>query len=588
MRNPYINLLTQSWHFAQEKRMPFIVAIVFFIIANSLLLLQPYIFGQLVNSLQIGWPTIWQNIVFYTSLYCIIPFFFWVFHGSGRIIEISTAFYIAKNFKSSIFSRITELPFSWHADNHSGEIINKVSKATNAIEKFSSEHFMYIQAIIRFFGSLVGILYISWYLGILAGFFGIVIIMIILRFDKKLIPQYATIYIQEHKVASLLHDYISNIRTVITLHFEKLAQKELIAKIQAIFPIKRANIVLNEFKWFSTSMCIAILFFGIILSYAYFELKVAGVILAWNLVILYQYLDSFSNSFYSFASSYEDLVKMNSEFQTIDIIQQQHKALSNNFHHTPIQNWKTIELKNWNFSYESSKQAYTLSDIHIELHKWTRIALIGESGSGKSTLASLIKWLYTADTWTLSIDDRSYDDLGILSTITTFIPQDPEIFENTLQYNITFGIDGSPEDIMRAVQLSRFDIVLKKLPNGLETNIKEKWVNLSGGEKQRLALARGIFMAKDNDIIIMDEPTSSIDPANELAIYENIFQEYPEKCIISAIHRIHLLPLFDIIYVFDRGKIIESGSLEELIQRKWKFFDLWEKYTKTHNKNIHL
>jgi hypothetical protein len=95
----------------------------------------------------------------------------------------------------------------------------------------------------------------------------VTIIGIILLFDKKLIPQYREIFDRENKVASLLHDYISNIRTVITLHFETLAKHELILKIERIFPIKKQNFILNELKWFSTNMFIDILVFGIIFWY---------------------------------------------------------------------------------------------------------------------------------------------------------------------------------------------------------------------------------------------------------------------------------------------------------------------------------
>lgn len=184
-----------------------------------------------------------------------------MFHGNGRIIERTAAFYIGKNFKEYIFGIITELPFSWHSDNHSGETINKLNKAAGALERFSDDNFMYIENMIRFVGSLVGIAIISWYMGVIALGSGIIIIFIILRFDRKLIPQYTAIFDREHKVASLLHDYVSNIRTVITLHFETLAKKELILKIQAIFPLKKENFILNELKWFSTNMFIDVLVF---------------------------------------------------------------------------------------------------------------------------------------------------------------------------------------------------------------------------------------------------------------------------------------------------------------------------------------
>lgn len=187
MKNPYINLLIQGWCFAQEKRVSFILAIALFVISNAFILMQPYIFGQVLNTIQKGGPDMWYGFVFYLFIYSILPFFFWVFHGYGRIIERTAAFYVGKNFKEYIFSIITELPFAWHSDNHSGETINKLSKASGALERFSGRNYIYIETIVRFIGSLVGIALISGYSSILAIVTGITILGIIRLFDKKLI-----------------------------------------------------------------------------------------------------------------------------------------------------------------------------------------------------------------------------------------------------------------------------------------------------------------------------------------------------------------------------------------------------------------
>ncbi|MEK7113823.1 MAG: ATP-binding cassette domain-containing protein, partial [Patescibacteria group bacterium] len=131
------------------------------------------------------------------------------------------------------------------------------------------------------------------------------------------------------------------------------------------------------------------------------------------------------------------------------------------------------------------------------------------------------------------------------------------------------------------MDMAAFSDVLKRLPKGLESNIVEKGVNLSGGEKQRLALARGLLASKDKDIILLDEPTSSVDFHNELYIYENIFASFPKKTVISSIHRLHLLSLFDEIFFFKDGKIITRGTLEELKTNSPEFMSLWDKYLKT-------
>jgi ABC-type multidrug transport system fused ATPase/permease subunit len=167
-----------------------------------------------------------------------------------------------------------------------------------------------------------------------------------------------------------------------------------------------------------------------------------------------------------------------------------------------------------------------------------------------------------------------------ISDSISLIPQDPEIFNATIRENITIGIDYNDREIKKLTNIARFTEVVDRLPKGLESSIVEKGVNLSGGEKQRLALSRGLLVSKDKDIILLDELTSSIDFHNELAIYQNIFQTFKKQTIISAVHRLHLLRLFDTIHFFKEGKIIASGSFKELQTTSPQFKQLWDSYNK--------
>jgi ATP-binding cassette, subfamily B, bacterial len=119
---------------------------------------------------------------------------------------------------------------------------------------------------------------------------------------------------------------------------------------------------------------------------------------------------------------------------------------------------------------------------------------------------------------------------------------------------------------------------LARLPNGLQTNIAEKGVNLSGGEKQRLALARGIFFARDKQVVLLDEPTSSVDTKNEREIYGNLLRRFSACCLVSAIHKLHLLELFDIIYVLQDGRVVEQGDFAALIAADGLLAAAWKVY----------
>jgi len=146
-----------------------------------------------------------------------------------------------------------------------------------------------------------------------------------------------------------------------------------------------------------------------------------------------------------------------------------------------------------------------------------------------------------------------------------------------VNFHLNKNLQKENKDLKKAIEMSQFREVVERLPNKLQTNVLEKGVSLSGGEKQRLALARGLLAAKNSEIVLMDEPTSSVDTINEIKIYNQIFREFKDKTIISALHKLHLLKNFDYIYIFDKGKIIAEGTLPEL-KSKPIFRIIWEKY----------
>jgi ABC-type multidrug transport system fused ATPase/permease subunit len=173
------------------------------------------------------------------------------------------------------------------------------------------------------------------------------------------------------------------------------------------------------------------------------------------------------------------------------------------------------------------------------------------------------------------IDDNDYTVETLYEKVTQF-PQEPEIFENTILYNITMGLPATDEEIHLVCDIAHFTEVVEQLPQGLLTDIKEKGVNLSGGQKQRLALARGVLAAKDSEVILLDEPTSNVDPKTEAVIYEKLFEIFDGKALVSSMHRLHLLEHFDYIYILDNGRIIDEGTFSDLLSRSEPFKKLWK------------
>lgn len=574
----FLALASALWHHAGKRR-PLVVAyVLMFVTSNIVWLFEPYVIGQILNEFQIaattGAPV--GSIVTLLIVLVALSAGFWLLHGPARILERTTAFHIRLSFKQHLFATITSLPLQWQKNHHSGKTINRISKATNSLYEFSENGFHLIEMFIRPIGALVALTIILPMATVLTVGSMTLALFLVFLFDKILFPLYERINEKDHKVAAVLHDYIANITTVITLRLEKLTQSELFRRMSHYFPIFRKEVILNELKWFLATMAIAITTAIVLGWYATTSVAAETTLFVGTFYMLYDYLQKIGSAFYTFAWKYGQMVEQYANLRTVEPILRTDRS---DYHYDcrlPV-SWKTIEIKDLDFTYKDEEQrTHHLKDIDLTLERGQRIAFVGESGSGKSTLMVLIRGLQTADHAEVLCDGKPLPHgLKDVGSTATLIPQEPEIFENTIEYNITLGTEQTPEEIMEDVKLARFDAVLKKLPKGFQTNTAEKGVNLSGGEKQRLALARGIFAAKDSDIILLDEPTSSVDPGNERLIYENIFARFKDRVIVSALHKLYLLPLFDTVYVFEEGKLIDKGTPKALLSEGGRLFPLW-------------
>ena len=198
----------------------------------------------------------------------------------------------------------------------------------------------------------------------------------------------------------------------------------------------------------------------------------------------------------------------------------------------------------------------------------------------KQLFLKLLRGLYEEAHSEILVDKKVYD-LQILANSTMLVPQEPEIFSSTILNNINMEIDELTErKIRKFSDMAQITKVIEKLPHKFQSNVNEKGVNLSGGEKQRLALARALLFSKNSDIVLLDESTSSVDNLNETKIYKNIFSNFKDKTFIATIHKLNLLHFFDKIYIFEKGKIIDSGSYFELLKGNKSFKKQIENYNK--------
>jgi ATP-binding cassette, subfamily B, bacterial len=590
-QNPYFSLLRIAWKYARAEQRKYVWIYVLFMFSNIAMAMYPVIWGLYVNDIQKEGADVLRSSIVYGVLYLLVRFVDWAFHGPARLMERELAFNMSRNFLQEIYHKALHLPVIWHQDNHSGETINRVKKAYEALRDFFQNGFEYLHTFFKFVFSFAAMIYFAPAFGLLAVILGFFVVVIILKFDKPFIATQNEINEKEGVVTSTLFDSLSNIVTVITLRLEKRVETGLLGKIAHILPPFKKNVVTNEWKWFVTDMLVGLIYAIILVGYVWQNWTPGSVFQLGGLVMLVGYVERFTSVFHNVAYLYTDVVRHHTDVMMANKILDAYEQ-----HHLPDvekqlpTNWQSIDIQGLNFSYQThSKENATdieankpqffsgLKNINLHLPRGKRIALIGESGSGKSTVLALLRGLYPPEAGVkVHINKNQEENLDIIASAVTLFPQEPEIFENTLEYNITLGLPFEAGEVQAICQAVHFQEVIDQLPKGLQSNIMEKGVNLSGGQKQRLALARGVFAASESHIILLDEPTSSVDPKTEAKIYDGLFEAFANKVVVSSLHRLHLLTKFDYIYVFEKGSIVAEGTLEQLIENSVVFQELWK------------
>ncbi len=238
-----------------------------------------------------------------------------------------------------------------------------------------------------------------------------------------------------------------------------------------------------------------------------------------------------------------------------------------------------IEFDNVSFAYNDKS---VIENLSFKLEEGKSYALVGSSGSGKSTVAKLISGFYNVNEGKIKIGGipiSEYSDEALIKAI-SFVFQYSKLFKKSIYDNVALANkEATKDDVMRALKLAGCDLILDKFPEREKTIIGSKGIYLSGGEKQRIAIARAIL--KDSKIIIMDEASASIDPDNEFELQKAFKNLMKDKTVIMIAHRLSTIKDVDEILVMDNGKIIERGSDKELMSRDTRYKRLQELFNST-------
>ena len=583
---PGLNGLYQAlWHFAQGQRWQVAIAALLLTASQLTKLAIPYLAAQAINAIQTGGITHLTQAAWNMLLIFLASVASWALHGPGRIMERNVALHVRERLSDTLYAKLASLPLGWHEANHSGETIHRVSQSSSALFNFAQSQFIYLQNAINLIGPIVALFLLSHMTGMAALLGYGLIAVVIMYFDGIMLKLAIQENHAQRRYNAILVDLLGNVMTIIALRLQQASRILLASRLANTFiPIKR-SIVYNESKWCAVDLMSSALWCVLIVLYAWLAQQSANTldgshaalgatIMLGNVFMVYQYTQQAGGVVTALASHYQAIATHIADFESIEPIAAADPLPTPTIIVAP--QWQRITLADIEYAHAKSRHDAQSDQLALQvkqlcLSRGKKIALVGESGSGKSTLLRVLAGLYQACSGQWLIDEVIQPELKDLSSIATLIPQDAEIFEGTLHQNLTFGMSVEDSIVNRAIQIASMTSLMENLPQGLETAISERGLDFSGGQKQRIAIARGLIAAQGSSLLLLDEPTASLDPGTEAQVYENLFNAFPNTCIISSIHRLHLLSRFDIVVFMEKGRVKASGTVAEVASLEPRF-----------------
>ena len=578
-----LHLYRDLWQLLRGERHVFVAAVLLLVAAQTVLLAVPVISGRALNALQLHGREGLREAGLWLSTVLLVALSSWALHGPARILERRAALTVRRRMSADLTGRLFSLPLAWHCANHSGATAHRIQQSTLALSGFAQSQFIYLNSAVRLIGPLIALWWLQPAIGFAAlGGFTLITVSVV-GFDRAMLRLANQENAAERCYTATLVDTLGNANTVYALRQAKAVAARLERRLLAVFEPLRRSIVLNEIKWFTVDIASRVLSCALVGLFAWLATRptqdghAAATLLLGSVYMVWEYAQQSSNVICSIASHFQTFARQNADYSSADAIRAlapQHSG-SQREPARNAANWQTLSIRDLTFSHAAHRgDTAALEKVALTLQRGKRYALIGTSGSGKSTLLRVLAGLYPAERVGLAIDAGAISvspatAAAFLRSTATLIPQDAELYEGTIAENLALceSVSGPPppSQFTAALETACATDFIEPTGAGLETPLAERAANWSGGQRSRVALARGVLAAAGSGLVLLDEPTASLDPATEARVYANLFEVLKDACVVSSVHRVHLLGSFDEVLVMQAGRLVAQGPADELV-----------------------
>ena len=531
----------------------------------------PYIYGKIVDSLTVGGD---QQEIFFLVLLGFIVAFISTFFKQYQELDQFTNFTLKMRgyLGGQTMLKLSNLSVGQHREGSSGKKFSAMIEGESSVIQFADTIIIdSLIVIIRVGLILLALFWLDIKLASIV-LVGVIIFAIVSYvFEGKFTPLITEVRKERHVYFSKRGEYIKNMGEVILNNQQASCVSEcallwsgISAKMKKVWTKYEWSQLMRNVVVLSTQFCVMAV--GVILVFD------NQITVGQYVMFMFWALSVFSglNAISGIQRQYLELsaeIEIYSEMIGVPTDVEEGQITSDNFKSGDI------DFCNVTYRYPEAGGDNTcgaVNDVSLHVAEGSKVAFVGSSGSGKSTMIHLLTRGTDTQTGSITIGGTNIKNLSFeaLRGRMGLVSQNPVMLDDTLANNITFSVGEKRdavtyEDLKKVAEMSRIDVFFNRLPNGFETNIGEDGVKLSGGECQRVALARALI--KNPEIIIFDEATSSLDTVNEVEIMKEVDKEYNDKTMIVIAHRLSTVKNADKIIVFDKGRIVDEGTHDELL-----------------------
>lgn len=477
---------------------------------------------------------------------------------------------------SHVFLRKLSLyQYNFFQDIQAGAITSKITDTFNTIPMIIFKAMdLFIEFILMLVIAMILLAQISYIFVFLAFIWVIIFLLLTAIFFKKYEPLNANYAQCRPKIFGFLSDYFSNIRSVwFYNHLKK--EEENFSKITDEFVNKSTICGIFLRNYYAIYGVVVVLYMAAIL-FIIGDLALKNMINPGDFALVFMVNYKIADSLYKIANQTRSFITSCGIAQSAISILSYPQYISNNKNSKKLSiKTPSIKIKDLKFGYENSNKIFNFGSLNIKAGE--KIGLVGYSGSGKSSFINLIIRLYDIDEGQILIDNQDITNVTLesLRDKIGLIPQNPNLFHRTIMENIRYGKEpASDDEVYEAAKKANAHQFIKELPNGYETQVGDRGLKLSRGQRQRISIARAIL--KNAPILILDEATSQLDSVNEKMIQESLNKLMTNKTSLLIAHRLSTLKNMDRILVFDSGSIVQDGTHESLVKKKGLYKKLWD------------